>query len=120
MRRFGSVENELGVDSTFLEANAAMKSIVRKDTGEDWEAYVRGLAEAEGVETNGDDGRNGHLLVASAEQHLTRRRELGVPAPTPHVLITTSTDRHAGRHRVRRRGCVLPPHHLDHGRDSCD
>ena len=25
----------LGVDSTTLEANAAMKSIIRKDTGED-------------------------------------------------------------------------------------
>jgi transposase len=40
----------VGVDSTTLEANAAMKSIVRKDTGEDWEAYVRRLAEADGVE----------------------------------------------------------------------
>jgi transposase len=45
----------VGVDSTLLEANAAMKSIVRKDTGEDWEAYVRGLAAAEGVEINSDD-----------------------------------------------------------------
>jgi transposase len=26
----------VAVDSTYLEANAAMKSIVRKDTGEDW------------------------------------------------------------------------------------
>ena len=39
----------VGVDSTTLEANAAMKSIVRQDTGEDWEAYVRGLMEAEGI-----------------------------------------------------------------------
>ncbi len=31
---------EVGVDSTTLEANAAMKSIVRRDTGEDWQAYV--------------------------------------------------------------------------------
>ena len=44
-----------GVDSTLLEANAAMKSIVRKDTGEDWEAYVRKLAEEQGVEINDDD-----------------------------------------------------------------
>ena len=28
-------------DSTMLEANAAMKSIVRKDTGQNWNAYVR-------------------------------------------------------------------------------
>jgi transposase len=39
----------VGVDSTTLEANAAMKSIVRKDTGEDWRAYVVGLMKAEGV-----------------------------------------------------------------------
>jgi transposase len=39
----------VGVDSTTLEANAAMKSIVRKDTGEDWKAYVTRLMRAEGV-----------------------------------------------------------------------
>ena len=33
----------VAVDSTTLEANAAMKSIVRKDTGEDWKAYLRRL-----------------------------------------------------------------------------
>lgn len=38
----------IAVDSTTLEANAAMKSLVRRDTGEDWKTYVRGLAEAEG------------------------------------------------------------------------
>jgi len=40
----------VGVDSTVLEANAAMKSIVRKDSGEDWEAYVKRLAAEDGVE----------------------------------------------------------------------
>ena len=30
----------LAIDSTTLEANAAMKSIVRKDTGDDWQAYL--------------------------------------------------------------------------------
>ena len=39
----------VGVDSTTLEANAAMKSIVRKDTGEDWRAYVVGLMKEQGV-----------------------------------------------------------------------
>jgi transposase len=39
----------VGVDSTTLEANAAMKSIVRKDTGEDWKAYVTRLMREEGV-----------------------------------------------------------------------
>jgi transposase len=38
-----------GVDSTTLEANAAMKSIVRKDTGEDWQEYVTRLMREESV-----------------------------------------------------------------------
>ena len=33
----------VAVDSTTLEANAAMKGIVRRDTGDDWKAYVTGL-----------------------------------------------------------------------------
>jgi transposase len=40
----------IGVDSTTLEANAAMKSIVRRDTGEDYNAYLKRLAEAEGMD----------------------------------------------------------------------
>jgi transposase len=39
----------VGVDSTMLEANAAMKSIVRRDTGEDWKQYVTRLMREEGV-----------------------------------------------------------------------
>jgi len=40
----------LGIDATTLEANAAMKSIVRKDTGADWKTYLCMLAQAEGIE----------------------------------------------------------------------
>jgi len=38
----------LGVDSTTLEANAAMKSIVRKDTEEGYDAYIGRLAKEAG------------------------------------------------------------------------
>jgi hypothetical protein len=38
----------VGVDSTTLEANAAMKSIVRRDSGEDWKAYIRRLMQESG------------------------------------------------------------------------
>jgi len=31
----------VAMDATRIEANAAMKSIVRRDTGDDWKAYVR-------------------------------------------------------------------------------
>ena len=40
----------LGVDATTLEANAAMKSIARKDGGQGWKEYLRKLAQAEGLE----------------------------------------------------------------------
>jgi transposase len=40
---------QVAVDSTTLEANAAMKSIVRRDTEEDWKTYVTRLMREEGV-----------------------------------------------------------------------
>lgn len=39
-----------GVDSTYLRADASMKSIVRKDSGDDYTTYLKKLCEAEGVE----------------------------------------------------------------------
>lgn len=45
----------VAVDATTLEANAAMKSIVRKETGEDWKAYLRRLAEEAGIEDPTDE-----------------------------------------------------------------
>ena len=42
-------------DSTFLEANAAMKSIERKDTGEDYKAYLKRLAQDAGIEDPSDE-----------------------------------------------------------------
>jgi IS5 family transposase len=45
----------VAVDSTTLEANAAMKSIERKDTGEDWKAYLTRLALEEGIENPTDE-----------------------------------------------------------------
>lgn len=41
----------LGVDATTLEANAALRSIVRKDTGDDYQKYLKKLAVASGIET---------------------------------------------------------------------
>ena len=41
----------LGIDATTLEANAAMRSIVRRDTGEDYTAFLTRLAQASGIET---------------------------------------------------------------------
>ena len=41
----------IGVDATTLEANAAMRSIVRRDTGEGYEEFLEGLAKESGIET---------------------------------------------------------------------
>lgn len=45
----------IAVDSTMLEANAAMKSIVRRDTGENWKEYVKRLAQEAGIEDPSDE-----------------------------------------------------------------
>ena len=41
----------IAIDATTLEANAAMRSIVRRDTGEDYQAYLIRLAAASGITT---------------------------------------------------------------------
>ena len=48
----GLVKGEtVGVDATTLEANAALRSIVRRDTGESYEAFLTRLAKASGIAT---------------------------------------------------------------------
>ena len=41
----------LGIDATTLEANAALRSIVRRDTGEGYREFLEGLARESGIET---------------------------------------------------------------------
>ena len=41
----------VAIDATTLEANAAMRSIVRRDTGEDYQAFLTRLATESGIET---------------------------------------------------------------------
>lgn len=59
----------IGVDSTTLEANAAMRSIVRRDTGESYTAYLQRLAEAEGI-----DGQDAAALL-----RMDRKRKKKTP-----------------------------------------
>ena len=41
----------MAIDATTLEANAAMRSIVRRDTGESYQAFLTRLAETSGIKT---------------------------------------------------------------------
>jgi transposase len=45
----------VAVDATTLEANAAMKTIRRKDTGDDWKEYLKKLAAEAGMENPTDE-----------------------------------------------------------------
>src|SRR5215471_13061835 len=52
LRDRGLVKGQtVGIDATTLEANAAMRSIVRRDSGESYEEFLRGLAKESGIET---------------------------------------------------------------------
>src|SRR5580704_1472489 len=41
----------LGIDATTLEANAALRTIVRRDTGEGYQEFLQRLAQASGIKT---------------------------------------------------------------------
>lgn len=45
------VGKTVGIDATTLEANAAMRSIVRRDTGDSYQDFLVGLAKASGIKT---------------------------------------------------------------------
>src|SRR3954451_6960234 len=45
----------VAVDATTLEANAAMKAIRRKDTGDDWKEYLKKLAAEAGMKDPTDE-----------------------------------------------------------------
>jgi transposase len=41
----------IGIDATTLEANAALRSIIRRDNGESYDGFLKGLAQKSGIET---------------------------------------------------------------------
>jgi transposase len=51
LARKGLIDGKtLGVDATTLEANAALRSIVRRDTGESYESFLKELARQSGIQ----------------------------------------------------------------------
>jgi transposase len=50
-RRGLIVGKRVAIDAITLKANAAMRSIVRRDTGAGYEEFLTGLAKASGIET---------------------------------------------------------------------
>ena len=114
----------VGVDATTLEANAAMRSIERRDTGESYEAFIRRLAEASGVETptRADlarfDRSRKHKKTSNKQQ---RRLRLSTRQPKHLVYsgwlrrtdartaASEGVSRAAGEHRRRFQRCRPAP-----------
>jgi len=102
----------IGIDATTLEANAAMRSIVRRDTGEGYEAYLTALARASGIETptredlakldrkrkkkaSNDDWKNPHdpdakiTKMKDGRTHLAHKAEHAVDMDTGATVAVT-------------------------------
>lgn len=102
----------VGIDATTLEANAAMRSIVRKDTGDSYEQFLTGLAKASGIETptreqlakldrkrknkaSNDDWRHPHdpdakiAKMKDGRTHLAHKAEHAVDLDTEAIVAVT-------------------------------
>lgn len=52
LRKHGLIKGKtVGIDATTLEANAALRSIVRRDDGQSYEDFLKDLARSSGIET---------------------------------------------------------------------
>jgi hypothetical protein len=97
------------VDGTTLEANAALRSIVRRDNGQSYDDFLKGLAKESGIETptreqlakpdrkrkkkgNNDDWKNPHdpdaqiTKMKDGRTHLAHKAEHAVDPETGAVL----------------------------------
>ena len=111
--------NTVAIDGTTLEANAALRSIVRRDTGEGYDDFLRGLAKESGIETptreqlarldrkrknkgNNDDWKNPHdpdaqiTKMKDGRTHLAHKAEHAVDLETGAVLAVTLQPAAAG------------------------
>lgn len=102
----------IGIDATTLEANAAMKSIVRREDGQSHNEFLVGLAKSSGIETptredlaridrnrpgkgSNDDWQNPHdpdaqiTKMKDGSTHLAHKAEHAVDMETGAVLAVT-------------------------------
>jgi len=111
----------VGIDATTLEANAAMRSIVRRDTGEGYEEFLRRLAEESGISTptreqlakldrkrvkkgsnedwvNPHDPEAGITKMKDGRTHLAYKAEHAVDLETGAVVAVTVATGDVGGH----------------------
>jgi hypothetical protein len=73
----------LGVDGTTLEANAALRSIVRRDTGDSYQAFLTQLAKASGIGTP----TRADLATLAVLMHAIRRQLDARTVRTPGSIL---------------------------------
>jgi transposase len=90
----------VGIDATTLEANAAMRSIVRNDTGQSYQDFLKELAKASGIETptREDPGPD---RPGSSAQGLQRRLAQPVRAGCPDRQDEGWVHTHGPQERAR-------------------
>ena len=109
----------IGIDATTLEANAALRSIVRRDTGEPYQDFLTKLAQASGIETptradlarldrkrkkkgSNDDWTHPHdpdakiTKMKDGRTHLAHKAEHAVDLETGAVVAVTVQDADEG------------------------
>ena len=109
----------IGVDGTTLEANAALRSIVRRDTGESYQEFLKRLAQTSGIETptpeqltkldrkrkkkgsnqdweNPNDPDAKITKMKDGQTHLAHKAEHAVDLKTGAILAVTLQDANAG------------------------
>lgn len=109
----------VGIDATTLEANAAMRSIVRRDDGQGYEQFLTGLAQASGIATptreqlarldkkrknkaSNDDWESPHdpdakiTKMKDGRTHLAHKAEHAVDFDSGAVLAVTLQDANVG------------------------
>jgi transposase len=82
----------VGVDSTTLEANAAMKSIVRRDSGEDWRQYVTRLMREDGTIEPAEAPHDDELRRYDKKRQKTVSNQDWVSKTDPDARITKMKD----------------------------
>jgi transposase len=111
--------NTIAIDGTTLEANAALRSIVRRDNGQAYEEFLKDLAKESGIETptreqlarldrkrkkkgSNDDWKNPHdpdaqiTKMKDGRTHLAHKAEHAVDLETGALLAVTLQPATAG------------------------
>src|SRR5436190_2907980 len=109
----------IGIDANTLEANAALRSIVRRDSGESYEEFLKGLAQESGIDTPTREdlarldrkrkkkgcnrtwvnphGRDAHITkMKDGRTHLAHKAEHAVDMETGAVVAVTLQEAHLG------------------------